>query len=210
MLEIDHFVFGTADLATGTAWMTETLGTGPVGHGRHKAMSTHNALWRVGEAYLEVIAIDPTAPDPGRVRWYALDDAATQAALQTETCKLLTWVASSRDLKASIAACAHDPGPALDFSRDDLTWKLTVPADGHLTGSGTVPHLIEWPEPERSPARSLPDQGLRIEGFSAVARPETARLLEKMGAGRLLALSEGPDRLSLVVRRADGSIAELP
>jgi hypothetical protein len=29
-------------------------------------------------------------------------------------------------------------------SRGDLSWRLTVPADGHLPGGGTVPHLIEW------------------------------------------------------------------
>lgn len=206
MLDIDHFVFGTADLERGTAWMSTTLGVPPAGGGRHPAMSTHNALWRLGPAYLEVIAIDPDAPDPRRKRWFALDDPAMRATLRTEPCAFLTWVAASRDLGASRAACAHDPGPALTFTRDDLRWKLTVPVDGRLNGSGTVPHLIEWPEPARAPGRVLPDQGLKIAEFAAAVRPATRDLIERMGAAGLIRLAHGEDRLVLAIRRPDGRI----
>ncbi len=205
-LEIDHLVFGAADLAAGTAWMTAALGAPSAGGGKHAAMSTHNALWRVGNAYLEVIAVDPGAPDPGRVRWFSLDDPATRAALDTGTCRLLTWVASTRDIAASRAACAHDPGPVLAFSRDDLDWHLTVPEDGRLTGGGTVPHLIEWPDPGRSPGRTLPEQGLDIADFSASVTAATRDFLSRMGAARCLRIAPGSDRLTLSIRRRDGTV----
>ena len=32
-------------------------------------------------SYLEIIAINPDAPDPGRSRWFDLDDAALQLSL---------------------------------------------------------------------------------------------------------------------------------
>jgi hypothetical protein len=37
-------------------------------------MGTHNRLLKLGEGfYLELIAIDPQAPPPGRPRWFGLD-----------------------------------------------------------------------------------------------------------------------------------------
>ena len=204
MLKIDHFVVGAADLASGTDWMHNLLGVPPVGHGKHTAMSTHNSLWRVGSAYLEVIAVDPDAPDPGRVRWYSLDDPATRVRIAQRPC-LLTWVASTTDLARAIRRCAHDPGPVVDFARDDLVWKLTVPDDGHVPGGGAIPHLIEWPEPARSPSNALPDQGLEILEFSAQCPPDTARSIEKMGASHLLDLQDGSGPLAVTIRRADGN-----
>ncbi|MEM6489612.1 MAG: VOC family protein, partial [Pseudomonadota bacterium] len=87
----DHLVIGAADLARGVAAIQTRLGVAPGGYGAHAAMGTHNALWRLDAApaadgapvpaYLEVIAIDPAAPAPGRPRWFGLDDPAVAASL---------------------------------------------------------------------------------------------------------------------------------
>lgn len=207
MLSIDHFVFGAAELSAGTDWMSTQLGVPSVARGKHVSMSTHNALWRVGNAYLEVISSDRDAPAPGRPRMFGLDEPEIQTALQSRP-RLLTWVASTTNLDGAIARCEHDPGPALAMSRDDLSWKLTVPEDGQAPGNGILPHLIEWPDPERSPSRALPDQGLQLAGFSATCDPHTVKLIDLMGAAHLLDISSGDDALCLKIRRPDGNLVQ--
>jgi hypothetical protein len=86
--EIDHLVIAAHDLAHGVHWCEQTLGVTPGPGGRHPLMSTHNRLLKLDagpghpRAYLEIIAIDPEAPPPGRARWFGLDDAALQASLR--------------------------------------------------------------------------------------------------------------------------------
>ena len=86
--ELDHLVVAAASLDEGVAWCERTLGVTPGPGGRHPLMGTHNRLLALaGEAfpasYLEIIAIDPDAAAPRRVRWFGLDDPALQAALAT-------------------------------------------------------------------------------------------------------------------------------
>ena len=38
------------------------------------SLEPYNKLLRLGDLYLELIAIDPDAPKPERARWFALDD----------------------------------------------------------------------------------------------------------------------------------------
>lgn len=188
MPALDHFVFGTAELAKGRAWMEDALGLPPVGAGAHAAMGTHNALWRVGNAYLEVIAIDPEAPAPGRPLWYGLSDPATQTRI-AKTPQLLTWVVTSEDPEATRAVSPIDPGPPMEFTRDDLHWQLTVPPDGLPPENGAFPAVIHWPEGITSPATALPDQGLSIGEFVVSGSSALQSALASIGADTI------PDRL---------------
>ncbi|MEL6427063.1 MAG: VOC family protein [Pseudomonadota bacterium] len=159
MAQIDHLVFGAATLAEGEAWMTERLGCPPAVHGRHALMSTHNALWRLDGCYLEVITVDPDAPDPGRKRWYGLDDPHVRERLVRGPA-LLTWVVSVDWIDPSTEA---DHGPAIRVTRDALSWQLTVPEDGKLRAGGALPTLIAWDPDSPSPATTLPESGLRLD-----------------------------------------------
>jgi hypothetical protein len=142
--ELDHIVIGAATLEQGEAFVRDRLGVEIGPGGRHALMGTHNRLMRLGQnAYLEVIAIDPAAPRPGRPRWYSLDDAEMQARLGEEP-SLICWVLRVSDIVAAVQSAAVPLGEVTSVSRGDLSWRLTVPADGHLPGGGTVPHLIEW------------------------------------------------------------------
>src|SRR5690606_1359383 len=70
----DHLAISARSLAEGAAKVERLLGVGTVPGGRHALMGTHNRLLSLGPTeYLEVIAIDPDAPDPGRPRWFRLD-----------------------------------------------------------------------------------------------------------------------------------------
>jgi Glyoxalase-like domain len=79
---IDHLVVAANSLAEGTDYISETLGVKPEGGGEHVAMGTHNRVVRLGEGcYLEVIAINPSAPKPLHPRWFELDTDESRRAI---------------------------------------------------------------------------------------------------------------------------------
>jgi len=155
MLAIDHLVVGARTLDAGVAWCEAMLGVLPPGGGKHALMSTHNRVMSIAsaaapKAYLEIIAIDPQAPDPGRRRWFDLDEPAMQAAL-AQGPRLIHWVARCEDIDAR---CSHlrelgvDRGEVLDAQRQSerglLRWRISVRADGARLFDGAMPTLIQW------------------------------------------------------------------
>ena len=92
-IRLDHLVIAAASLAEGCDWAEARLGVAAAGGGRHANMGTHNALWGLGESYLEVIAVDPEGVRPDRPRWFGFDDPAVQARLEQGPC-LMTWAVS--------------------------------------------------------------------------------------------------------------------
>ena len=57
-------------------------------------MGTHNLVLKLGDSlYLEVIARNPKAPQPGRPRWFGLD--------RNRSTGLRTWVARTDDIRAA-------------------------------------------------------------------------------------------------------------
>ena len=75
MLKLDHLTVIAPSLAEGVAHVRACLDLDvPFGQ-RHAYMGTHNHLLRLGDAvYLEIVALDPGAPPPGRPRWFGLDE----------------------------------------------------------------------------------------------------------------------------------------
>jgi hypothetical protein len=158
---IDHLVMGAADLEQGCRQVSERLGVPLAPGGRHAHMGTHNRLLKLGQAsYLEVIAIDPQAPPPGRPRWFGLDRPETLARL-AEGPRLLTWVVHGIALDGIDPSLAKQLGRPEPMRRGDLCWRLTVHADGRLPAGGLLPALIEWEGPHH-PAQRLPDAGCRL------------------------------------------------
>lgn len=171
-LAIDHIVVGAESLAQGREWAQVALGVEPVVGGRHAFMGTHNLVMRLDDAasrelYLEVLAVDPDAPAPGRPRWFGLDEDGVAAALAVRP-RLLAWVARSDSLDADrerLVASGFDPGPVFAATRDtptgELRWRITIREDGTRLVSGAVPTLIAWDT--ASPAASLPPVGVSLE-----------------------------------------------
>jgi hypothetical protein len=206
MATLDHIVFLARDLEGGRAWMEARLGVPAQGGGEHVGMGTHNALWRLGPAYLEVLAADPAAPPPPRPRLFGLDAPAMRRRL-ADGPFLAAWVAATDRLDAALAA-APWLGAALPMARGALRWRLSVTADGCAPLDGAAPALIEWP-PGAHPARRMVDTGLRLTRLAcAVPAPEDTRArLAVIGAERLIDLTEaeGPPRLSCVIAGPDGA-----
>lgn len=186
---IDHLVVAAADIESGSAWLEEKLGVPLAPGGRHAAMGTHNRLLKLGpQLYLELIAIDPAAADPGRIRWFGLDETASRRKIASRP-HLVHWVSRCADIESAVAACPEPLGDILDLARGDFRWRITVPADGHLPGDGLIPSLIQWRSPAH-PADSLPERGctlMKLEGFHP--EPDAiGQALATLGLAEALAL----------------------
>ncbi|MFC5064173.1 VOC family protein [Actinomycetospora atypica] len=200
---VDHLVVGTASLEPGVQWLADRLGVAPAGRGRHHRYGTHNALWNLdGGTYLELIAVDPEAPDPGRPRWFGLDRFSGPP-------RLVHWVLRRPDLDAPWAAEHGRPTP---LTRDHLAWTLTVPDDGGLPvdGSGVWPSLIAWDGAH--PSDGLDDAGLALDRLvlsTPAADSLRARLVAAGLVGHLgnrVTVTPGPVALRAELRTPGGPV----
>lgn len=155
MAVLDHLAIAATDLPAGVAAVEAALGVSLQPGGEHAAMGTHNALLSLGPGeYLEVIAVNPAAPDPGRPRWFALDSFAGPPAPRA-------WIGRCDDLEQALAVAPPGTDVPMDFARGDLRWRMAVPAEGLLPFGGVFPALITW-DSTAHPAARLTDQGVRL------------------------------------------------
>jgi hypothetical protein len=160
----DHLVVAARTLEEGAAWVEARLGAAPVAGGKHPAMGTHNRLLRIGrDSFLEVIAIDPEAPAPGRARWFDLDSPAIRERLQQGPA-LIHWVERSDDLEAALRNYP-EPIEILCLTRGPYRWRIGVARDGRRPAGGALPTLIQW-EGGLHPAQALPESGCKLQRFT--------------------------------------------
>ncbi|WP_102225092.1 VOC family protein [Acidimangrovimonas sediminis] len=171
MLTFDHLAVSAAGLDAGVAAVEAALGVAPGPGGRHARMGTHNRLLGLGDLYLEVIAVDPAAPAPGRARWFDLDRFAGVP-------RVTNWIARCDDLGAALTLAPEGAGAPVAFERDGLHWQMAVPEDGVLPFDNCFPAMIRW-EGEaagaRHPARRLEETGCRLRRLE-IAHPRAAEL----------------------------------
>ncbi|MCD2188916.1 VOC family protein [Actinomycetospora soli] len=197
---VDHLVVATTSLDEGVPRLVERLGVEPAGRARHDRFGTHNALWNLDDGtYLELIAIDPEAPAPGRPRWFDLDRFAGPP-------RLVHWV-----LRLPTLSSASDP--VLRLTRDDLSWSLTVPDDGSFPGdgSGVRPSLIAWDGGH--PSTGLADGGLALSRL-VLSTPSAGDLRARLVAaglvghlGNRVTVTPGPVALRAELTTPGGPVA---
>lgn len=172
--KLDHLVVAAADLDTGRQYIEDLLGVRTEAGGRHDTIGTHNRLLRLGDdQYLEIIAIDRDAPPPERPRFFALDDPAMQAAIQSRP-RLITWVARASDLDEAAAYPPYHAMEIRDMARGDLRWRMTFTRDGGLPCEGALPLLLEW-RTEPMPPQRMADVGCALNRF-VVQSPQVQRV----------------------------------
>jgi hypothetical protein len=204
----DHLVLAAASLAQGIEYVADLTGVVPVVGGKHVAMGTHNALVRLGDRfYLEIIAVDPTAPKPRHRRWFDLDDGDLAVDL-LERPRLAHWVVRTTDIEAAAAGARVPPGEILPFERGPYRWRITVPEDGHRPGRGLVPTLIQWDVPQH-PADALPATGLTLVELAG-SHPDPAPIraaIASLGVGDAIRITFDRDaRLAALLRTPRGLV----
>src|SRR4051812_33714278 len=122
MREFDHLVVAARTLEEGEAWVASKLGVAMAPGGKHDAMGTHNRLLSLGQGrFLEVIAIDPAAPQPARPRWFELDTQEMKRRI-AKAPALVHWVERSDDLEGELARYPEQV-EILSLQRGAFRWR---------------------------------------------------------------------------------------
>ena len=203
---LDHLVVACRDLAQGAAWLRGRLGVDPQPGGKHRLMSTHNAVLRLGaRTYLELIATDPNAPKPVRPRWFGLDDPDLQRRV-AEAPFLQSWVVASPDVTRA-AQLVPALGDVVALSRGVLAWRITIPADGRPPLGGALPAVIEWLG-EVHPCDTLEERGCELLELR-IAHPQAQLLrtsLAALGVDAPCSIHEGERALTARIRTPGGEV----
>lgn len=180
---LDHLVVAAGTLQAGVDWCERVLGVRPGPGGEHPLMGTHNRLLSLATpafplAYLEIVAVDPTAAGPAapRRRWFGLDDPAVQQRLAHQGPQLLHWVARTTALAPALLqlrALGLEPGAPVAASRQTprglLQWQIALREDGQTLCRGALPTLIQWQG--EHPAQHLPASGVSLHAVQVRGLP---------------------------------------
>lgn len=169
MLTLDHLTVIAPTLAAGVDHVRRALGLSMPPGGKHPQMGTHNHLMRLGDGvFLEVIAIDPDAPTPGRPRWFGMDQWGAAPP------RLAGWVVRTEDLDAALQLAPSGAGRPLHVSRGDLRWRFAVSDDGAMLFDGAYPSLMQWPAGPH-PSTRMSDLGCSLLSFK-IEHPQSEQL----------------------------------
>lgn len=189
-IALDHLVMGARTLDEGRHWLSERLGVDLQTGGAHVGLGTHNCLLNLGGGnYLELIAPDPSQPEPtmiddhGRsVRRplpFGMGDPTVQALL-AERPRLLHFVMRTSQLEAAMASVDYDCGEVVSMRRGDLHWKVGMrkqgmpqlrgdsPAYCHVGPAFVLPVFIDWGNTPH-PASTLELRGVTFERLHIAA-----------------------------------------
>lgn len=141
---IDHIIYAAPELQAAVDDIENRLGVRAAGGGQHTGQGTHNKVLALGpRTYLEIIAPDPSQPEPAAPRPYGVHGVKRAG--------VVGWALQCDDIDRAIRearARGFDPGDAIDGHRrtakgTELRWRLTRNA---LT-AGVIPFLISWGDP---------------------------------------------------------------
>jgi hypothetical protein len=214
--QVDHLVVAAATLDQGVAWCQETLGVTPQAGGEHPVMGTHNRLLRIDtpafpRAYLEIIAINPASPPPGRRRWFDLDEPALREAV-AQAPRLIHWIAATSQADAALQALRAlgiERGPLRRAERATprglLQWQISVRDDGQRLFDGALPTLIQWGEVHA--ADGLAPSALSLQSLSAThPRPDDLRAAYAAIGLQDVQVQGGPANLSATLMTPRGAV----
>ncbi len=75
VLTLDHLSIVAPTMIKGVEHVSDCLGIDVPFGTRHYYIGTHNHRLQLGaNVYLEIVTLDPDGIDPGRARWFGVDD----------------------------------------------------------------------------------------------------------------------------------------
>ncbi|MEM6658689.1 MAG: VOC family protein [Pseudomonadota bacterium] len=183
-MELDHIAVAGASLQDAAAYVEDALGVRLQDGGKHDKFGTHNRLLGLSDGlYLEAIATDPEAPNPGRPRWFNLDNFSGSP-------RLTNWICRVPDLDAALDTLPAGLGEAIDLARGDLRWSMAVPQTGVLPYDDVCPAIIQW-HGDLHPAKMLTPSGCTLRRLN-VSHPRARELAQVLGTLSHVDLLTGP------------------
>ncbi|WP_370154831.1 VOC family protein [Ferrovibrio sp.] len=175
MLQLDHITILAPSLPEGVAHVRDCLDIDvPFGR-QHQDMGTHNHLLRLGDAlYLEIIAINPGAPRPGRPRWFGLDDQPAVRAAWDDGRRLRGWVARTTDIDGALAGHEAILGRKVRLTSGDAVFFFAIPEDGALPMAGAAPSVIDR-QGRPPPVAAMADFGATLQSL-VIEHPQPAQI----------------------------------
>ncbi|MBK8159020.1 MAG: VOC family protein [Rhodospirillaceae bacterium] len=162
MLKLDHLTVIAPTLREGVSHVQECLDIEVPFGTRHDYMGTHNHRLQLGNnVYLEIVARDPDGTEPGRPRWFGLDNQAQIRADWHEGRRLRGWVASTVAIGPLVSRHRAIFGDKVPLPADNPTFDFAIPADGSLPLDGAAPSLIDH-RGDPTSMTSIPDLGARL------------------------------------------------
>lgn len=164
MLTLDHLTVIAPTLTEGVKHVSECLGMEVPFGTRHHYMGTHNHRLQLGEnVYLEIVALDPDGVDPGRARWFGVDDPSQVRSDWQQGRRLRGWVAAIAGIEG-IVRQHPEFGEIVPLPFSEPEFAFAIPRDGSLPSGGVLPSLIDH---RGDPTRmsDIPDLGARLISF---------------------------------------------
>ncbi len=179
-IRLDHVVLAAPSLASGARWLTERRGVPLAGGGQHLGWGTHNRLLQLGGGtYLELIAPDPSQPEPQRPRPFGLDSDETRDWIADRP-RLVHYVVRTTDIDGTLAALPWPGGSVAMMTRGTLAWRISVGA-AFPAPLCVLPTLIQWGTTEH-PAATLPAAGTSLRQLRITAIGATLAMLAGLEA----------------------------
>lgn len=207
MLKLDHLTVIAPSLAEGVGHVRDCLGLDVPFGSRHAYMGTHNHRLRLGDStYLEIVALDPDGSDPGRARWFGVDDHRRVRADWVEGRRLRGWVANVQAIGPVLSEHAAIFGEKVPLPPETPTFAFSIPQDGSLPLDGAAPSLIDH-HGDSGYIATIPDLGARLVSFT-LEHPDPATiasLYHRLNIDRPPAILRGPKvRYRAVIDTPDG------
>lgn len=165
MLKLDHLTVIAPALIEGVAHVRNCLGIDVPFGTRHDYMGTHNHRLQLGNSvYLEIVALDPGGADPGRPRWFGLDNQDQVRSDWNAGRRLRGWVANTNDIESVVSTHGVIFGDKIPLPPANPSFAFTIPQDGSLPLDGVAPSVIDhWGDP--TAMSEIPDLGARFHSL---------------------------------------------
>lgn len=175
MLKLDHLTVIAPTLAEGVSHVQDCLGLDVPFGTRHDYMGTHNHRLQLGNTvYLEIVARDPEGREPGRARWFGLDNQEQVRSDWVGGRRLRGWVASTDAIDPVVSAYGAILGDKVPLPAESPTFDFAIPKDGSLPLDGAVPSIIDH-RGDTSYIASIPDWDARLHSFT-LEHPDPTRI----------------------------------
>jgi hypothetical protein len=166
VLKLDHLTVIAPTLIEGVSHVQNCLNLHVPFGTRHDYMGTHNHRLQLGNnIYLEIVAFDPGGTEPGRPRWFGLDNQEKVRSDWNEGRRLRGWVSSTDAIESIISTRRAIFGDKVSLPTANPTFYFAIPEDGSLPLDGAAPSIIDHRGDPTSMA-SIPDLGARLHSLT--------------------------------------------